>query len=118
MPNVIFVVLPDLETCQSMLQVWRAAGVPTATVLDSMGLHEMKAAGRDDMPLMPSLRNLLAHETPQRTMFAVIDDDIDLEHVIAASEQVVGSFERRNSGILFVMPVTHVRGLRHHSRPK
>ncbi len=118
MPNAIFVVLPDLETCQTMLQAWRAVGVPTATILDSMGLHEMKSAGRDDMPLMPSLRNLLAHETPQRTMFAVIDDDIDLEQVIAASEKIVGSFERPNSGILFVMPVTQARGLRHHSRPK
>jgi hypothetical protein len=113
MPNVIFVVLPDFETCQDMLRVWQSNGVTTATILDSMGLHELKQRGRDDLPLFPSMRNLLAHETPQRTMFTVVDDEVDLERVIAASEKVVGSFDRPNSGILFVMPVTHVRGLRH-----
>lgn len=113
MPNVIFAVLSDLETCQEMLTVWQAMGVPTATILDSMGLHEIKMRGRDDLPLFPSLRNLVANETPQRTMFAVVGDEVDLEQVIAASEKVVGSFDAPNSGILFVMPVTHVRGLRH-----
>ena len=37
MPNVIFVVLPNLETCQDMLRAWQAAGVSTGTILDSMG---------------------------------------------------------------------------------
>lgn len=112
MPNVIFVVSPDLETCQNLLRVWQAVGVPTATILDSMGVHEIKQPGRDDLPLFPSMRTLLAHETPQRTMFAVVGDEVNLERVIAVSEQVVGSFDAPNSGILFVMPVTHARGLR------
>ncbi|HZY40906.1 MAG TPA: hypothetical protein VFF59_02800 [Anaerolineae bacterium] len=113
MPDVIFVVLPDLETCQDLLRAWQTVGVPTATILDSMGVHEIKGQGRDDLPLFPSMRTLLAHETPQRTMFAVVGDEVNIERVIAVSEQVVGSFDAPNSGILFVMPVTHVRGLRH-----
>jgi hypothetical protein len=113
MPNVIFAVLPDLEMCQNLLRVWQTVGVPTATILDSMGVHEIKQPGRDDLPLFPSMRTLLAHETPQRTMFAVVGDDVNLERVIAVSEQAAGSFDAPNSGILFVMPVTHARGLRH-----
>ena len=112
MPNAIFVVLPDLETCQNLLRAWQTVGVPTATILDSMGVHELKQRGRDDVPLLPSLRTLFAHETPQRTLFAVVGDEVNLERVIAVSEQVVGSFDAPNSGILFVLPVTHVRGLR------
>ena len=115
MPNVIVVVLPDLETCQNMLGAWRAVGVATVTILDSMGLHEIKQPGRDDLPLFPSMRNLFAHETPQRTMFAVVSDDVDIDKLIAASEAVVGSFDEPNSGILFVVPVTHVRGLQRRS---
>jgi hypothetical protein len=113
MPNVIFVVSPDLETCQDLLRAWQTVGVPTATILDSMGVHEIKQQGRDDLPLFPSMRTLFAHETPQRTMFAVVGDEVDIERVIAVSEQAAGSFDAPNSGILFVMPVTHVRGLRH-----
>ena len=38
-------------------------------------------------------------------------DEVNMAQVIAASENVVGSFDRPNTGILFVMPVTHARGL-------
>ena len=114
MPNLIVVVLKDRDKCDEMLSAWQAVGVPGATILDSIGQFQAKQMlGRDDLPLFPSLRNLLApQESPQRTMFAVIGDDMDIDKVVAASEAVVGSFDEPNSGILFVVPVTHVRGLR------
>jgi hypothetical protein len=40
-------------------------------------------------------------------------DEVNEAQVIAASENVVGNFDAPNSGILFVMPVAYVRGLRH-----
>ena len=114
MPSVIVVVLPTLDECHNMLRAWQDAGVPGGTILDSIGLFEAnKKLGRDDVPLFPSLRNLMEQESPQRTMFAVVGDEVDIDKIIAASEAVVGSFDDPNSGILFVMPVTHARGLRY-----
>lgn len=113
MPHAVFVVTANLHMAHELLNAWQTLGVPGATLLDSIGLHETRQKmGRDDLPLFPSLRNLLAQESPQRTLFAIIGDDIDVEHLIEVSEQVVGGFDTPNSGILFVMPVTHVRGLR------
>ncbi len=78
----------------------------------SVGVIVPLTLGALTLPLFPPLRSLFAHETPKRTMFAVVDDEVNIDQVIAASEKIVGSFDAPNSGILFVAPVTHVRGLR------
>ena len=38
-------------------------------------------------------------------------DEVSMAQVITASKKIVGSFDKPNTGILFVMPITHVRGL-------
>jgi hypothetical protein len=115
-PSMIMVVLPTLDQCHQMLHAWQAAGVPGGTLLDSIGLFEAnQRIGRDDLPLFPSLRKLTEQESFQHTLFAIVGDEADLDQIIAASEKVVGSFDEPNSGILFVVPVTHVRGLKHWS---
>jgi hypothetical protein len=113
MPSVIFVVLPNNDKAYDLVKAWQAIGVPDATLLDSIGVYEASGrSGRDDLPLFPSIRALLAQESPQRTLFTVVGDDVDIERLIAETEKVLGDFEAPNSGILFVIPVTHVRGLR------
>lgn len=68
---------------------------------------------RDDLPLIPSLRDILAgSESHHRTLFGAIDDETTLDWVIAATERVVGDFNRPQSGVLFVVPMTRVLALR------
>jgi len=116
MPNAVFVVLPTLERCQDVLDAWESLGVSGVTILESVGLHKIKQmrAQRDDLPLFPSLRHLLAgEEYHHRTIFAVVDDDFDLDGLIAATERAVGGdFNAPNSGLLFVVPVTRALGMR------
>jgi hypothetical protein len=45
-------------------------------------------------------------------VFSVVPDDFDLDELIRRTEALVGDFEKEHTGILFVMPVTQVRGLR------
>jgi nitrogen regulatory protein P-II 1 len=67
---------------------------------------------RDDLPLLPSLRDLLAsEELHHRTLFTVVGDELALERVITATERVVGDLSRHHTGLLFVVPVTRVLGL-------
>ena len=62
---------------------------------------------------MPSLRAILdSDEVHQRTLFTVVPDEFDLETLIARTEEQIGSFDEPDSGILFVVPVTRVLGLR------
>ena len=55
-------------------------------------------------------------EFNHRTVFSVVPDDFDVDDLIDRTEELVGDFEAEHTGLLFVMPVLQVRGLRRHDR--
>ena len=112
MAHLVVFVLDNPEQCASILEAWEEAGVSGVTILESSGLGRVRGVMRDDIPLLPSLRDVLAsQELRHRTLFSVIEDDAIVERVIAATERVVGDFSRHHTGLLFVVPVDRVLGL-------
>jgi len=106
-------VLDDVDQCPAILDAWEKAGVTGITMVESTGQARMRRAIRDDLPLMPSLRDLLAgSELHHRTLFSVVGDDEVLEQAIAATERTIGDLDTHDSGFLFVVPVTRVLGLK------
>ena len=116
MPKAVFVVMSDGEKCRDVLEAWEEFGVSGVTILESAGLQGIRRvqAQRDDLPLFPSLRHLMeSEEYHHRTLFVVVDDDFDLDGLIAAAERAVGgSFDAPDTGILFVLPVVRALGIR------
>lgn len=116
MPNMVVVVMSNVEKCEEVLDAWEKLGVSGVTILESLGAHKIHQvrAMRDDLPLIPSLRHLLeGEEYHHRTAFVVLDDDFDLDALIKATEQAVGGdFDAPDTGILFVVPVTRALGMR------
>ena len=95
MYHMILLVLDDINHCSSILEAWEAQGVGGVTILESTGLgRARKLSIRDDIPLMPSL---------------VTDDLVD--KVIAATEAIIGDLESPDNGVIFVLPVSRVKGL-------
>ncbi len=112
MAHLVVFVLDNLEQCPAILDAWEEAGVPGVTILESTGLGRLRGVLQDDLPLFPSLRDLLvSRELHHRTLFTVIEDEATLERVIAATERVIGDFTRHHTGLLFVVPVVRVLGL-------
>ncbi|MEK7784226.1 MAG: hypothetical protein AAB658_02215 [Chloroflexota bacterium] len=113
MTHLLVFVLDNVDQYPAILEAWEAAGVPGVTILDSAGLgHLRERALRDDVPLLPSLSDLLpSQEINHRTLFSVIEDETVLKRVIAATQAVIGDFSRHHTGLLFVVPVTLVLGL-------
>jgi hypothetical protein len=99
-----------------VLEAWTREGAHGITVLHSTGVARLRGGGRrDDMPLFPSLRDLLAHdELHHRTLFTVVDGDALVERLIAAAQAIVGDFDTANTGILFTVPVERALGLQRH----
>ena len=115
MPKLIVVIVTDMEVCHDVIHVWEELGVPGATILDSIGMRHLKErqAHRDDLPLMPSLRSMLEQEEfNHRTVFSVVSDEFDVDQLIQRTEELVGDFEAEHTGLIFVVPVLQVRGLR------
>ena len=116
MTNLLIVILDDLSRMNDLLQAWREIGIPGVTILASAGAYRVESwlsrvglAGLD--------RLFESGEVRRRTLMAEIEDDELLDQAIARAEHVVGGFDRPDSGLLLVLPVTQVKGL-HKVKPK
>lgn len=110
---VIFVV-DEIEHCPALFDAWEEIGVTGVTILESTGLGRIRrAAGyRDDLPLMPSLRNLLqTQEEHHRTLMVLVKEKATIDKLISATESVIGPLNEPHKGVLFVLPVLRVVGL-------
>lgn len=117
MIQLVVLVVNSVEHCPNILEAWEGAGAKGVTILESTGAARLRSATRDDLPLMPSLCDLLASkELHHRTMFTVIEDDETLQKVIEVTERIVGDFNRPDTGLLFVVPVTRALGLHKEDR--
>jgi hypothetical protein len=111
--NLLVLVIDNLEYEPDILAAWEQAGVPGVTVFDTLGSRRVgDDTGRDDLPLIVSLRTVLSsEESNNRTLFTVVDDDAVLERAIQAVQKIVGDFRARHTGIMFVVPVSLAWGI-------
>lgn len=117
--NLVVLVLDCTEQCHDVLNAWEEAGAGGITILESTGMRRMQAAMKDDLPLMPSLRDLVAgQEAHHRTLFTVVPDEATVDRICAATERVVGDLSQPNTGLLFVVPVSRVLGLHRQEYPR
>lgn len=115
MPTMVIMVLDDVDKLEDVLHAWREAGSGGVTILESIGAARFLAhsGARDDLPLFPSLRNLLARqEVHHRMLFTILSDDVDVEAFFDATERVVGAFAGPHTGVIFALPVSAARGIR------
>jgi nitrogen regulatory protein P-II 1 len=112
MTKLILFVLDDPSRTVPVLEAWARAGVSGATILQSSGLGR-ELQSRDDLPLIPSLRAILREqEQTHRTLFTIVPDSFDIPALIGATETVTGPLADPHTGILIVLPVLEVHGLR------
>jgi hypothetical protein len=113
MAELVVLVLNDPNLAESVLTAWVNSGVPGVTLLPSTGLryHVGRHALRDDLPLIPSLADLLeGREEPHCTLFAVVEVGFNVESLVAATVAITGSLAAPDTGILFTVPVARVWG--------
>ena len=113
MYSAVFLVLHDLGLLDDIIKAWREAGAPAITILDSVGTREIEDKGRlDDLPLMPSIKDLIQEDdAPRKTMFAIIEN-ATVEPIIQATEATLGDLTDKNKGILMVVELAKVVGFR------
>lgn len=111
MSHLLIVILSDLERMPALLEAWHAIDVPGVTILESAGAFRATTwLSRVGLGALDRLFE--AEEVHTRTLLAAIDDEKLLEKAIAEAEQVVGGFDRPDSGLVLVLPVAQARGLR------
>lgn len=110
MSNLLFVILNDIKVLPDLLKVWREIGVPGTTILKSVGGYASHTwLSRVGLGAINKLFE--TKEVQTRTVIAVFDDEELLAQAIAEAERIVGGFDRPNSGVVLVLPVSQAIGL-------
>jgi len=113
MAYMIMYILNHVQQMPQILKVWEEAGAPGITILDTTGLNRLRQAGfRDDLPLIPSLADMLEEKsTEHKTLLMIVQTEADVDRFVEAARAVVGDFNNPNTGILCVWPLARVYGL-------
>lgn len=111
---MVLLVLDKIEHAPDILEAWDKTGVGGITILESTGLGRARRSGiRGDLPLMPSLIDFLkGQEERHRTLFTVVEGEQWVDRLIETTESIIGDMEQPDNGVLFVLPVARVAGLR------
>jgi len=111
---MVMFVLHDPSFLKEVLEAWDAAGVSGVTIFPSTGLRRLQSLDvlREDIPLIPSLEDLLQQEERlNRTLFTIVEGDEMVDKVVNATQSVIGDLNNPNTGILSVLPVVKTYGL-------
>jgi nitrogen regulatory protein P-II 1 len=111
---LVLFVLNEAEHLQSVLNAWEREGVSGVTILHSSGLGRvrMDIGLRDDLPLMPSLKDLFENEEYfSRTLFSIVKDEPMAERLVTATEKVVGDLHKPGKGLIVIIPLLKAYGL-------
>lgn len=113
---MILYVLHDETRLDEILSAWDEAGVSGVTILPSTGMGRLRkySALREDIPLIPSLSDLIENheEVLNRTLITLVDSQDLIDRVVKATEDTVGPLVNDNNGILAVLPVLQIYGRR------
>jgi len=110
MTQVIFLVLNEDEYLDDILTAFVEAGITGATIISSIGMGRAIAT---DAPIFAAVRQILASQhsdVNNVTIITVVKDEAQVEKVISIVEKFI-NLDEPGTGILFVMPVTQVKGL-------
>ncbi len=86
-------------------------GIRGATVIDSMGATSI-TKDLYKVPVIGGFMKSIDGDThSNKTVFSVIEREEQVERVMSHVEDIIGGdMKQANKGIMFVLPVTHMRG--------
>ncbi|MEP7287885.1 MAG: hypothetical protein ABI947_19185 [Chloroflexota bacterium] len=113
MAYMIMYILDHIQQMPQILKAWEDEGAPGITILDSTGVNRLRQAGfRDDLPLVPSLSDLLEDKSIEhKTLLMIVKTEADVDRFVEAARAIVGDFNDHRTGIICVWPLARVYGL-------
>lgn len=106
--ELLIVIIENEKHLRPILDAFFAADIAGATVLDSTGLGHLIA---DHIPIFSHFAELKKdHVVHNKTIFTVIKQEEEMERAIQIVEEIVGDFNKPETGMLFTLPVNRILG--------
>ncbi|RMF79278.1 MAG: hypothetical protein D6737_11915 [Chloroflexi bacterium] len=109
-------VTTQIEESLQIAEAWQEVGdAPGVTIINSHGLRSLKQQGRDmELPLFVSMASVISKlQKTTQTIFSVVEDD-KVEALVKITTDTLGDLLSPDSGIIFVLDVEQVIGLKHY----
>lgn len=110
---VLFQVLEQIELLPQLIERLAKIGVPGVTVLDSIGMGRILLQSSTDVSTTEKIKTVMEKRKPMnKTLFFVIEREETLKKAIEEIKSLCGDFSDPGNGIIFVLPLDFVEGLR------
>ncbi|MGE4282151.1 MAG: hypothetical protein AB7G87_00360 [Clostridia bacterium] len=109
---VLFIVLNEVEHLTEILMKMKDLGLRGATIIDTMGSKKALSKDMQNVSFLNSIVKALEGDNrANKTIFSVIEKKEQVERAMDAIETILGGdMKKPNKGIMFVLPVTHLKG--------
>ena len=102
--------LDKTNTMQDILKVFTANGVTGCTIFESTGVGHTTFL-KNDEPIIASMKRMFGPDRQyNKTVLSVIETEALLEKTMNDIEDIVGDFCKPDTGLMYAIPVRHVRG--------
>lgn len=109
--HVLFIVLNEVEYLPEILRKMRALGIRGATVIESMGSTVVEEDQYSVSFIGGIVRALEGSSKASRVIFSLIEREDQVQRAMDGVETILGGdLTKPNKGIMFVLPVEHMRG--------
>jgi nitrogen regulatory protein PII len=106
--HLLVLVLNREEFLDEVLEAFVEAGVTGATIVDSVGMGRTLAYR---IPLFAGLKRSIKTSDYNKMIFSVVQSDEILTEVMKLLDEII-DFDVSGSGLLFVVPITLIKGMR------
>lgn len=107
--KLLILVLNKVDKLDKLLKEFASQHVTGATIVNSRGLAR-ELMNKDELNIIGSFRQLLdVNRKESKTIFMVVKEE-KVEQVVAIIENIVGSLDQPDTGILFTTPIDFIRG--------
>ncbi len=106
--HLLVIILNKEEFLDEVLEAFVETGITGATIVDSVGMGQTLAYR---IPLFAGLRKSIKTSDYNKMIFSVVQDDEALKQVIALIDEII-DFNTPGTGLLFVVPLSMVKGIR------
>ena len=105
--HLVIIVLNKEEFLDEILEALVEVGVTGATIVDSVGMGKTLAY---HIPIFAGLKKSIKTSDYNKMIFSLVQDDQTLNKIISILDKII-DFDVPGTGILFVVPISLVKGM-------
>lgn len=108
--KALTLILKHIEYTDEIIHNLAEAGVRGGTILDGTGMAS-SLLEMEDLPIFGMLRHMINNgdKEPSKVMIFVLKEE-QVEPTKKLIREIIGGFNKPNTGIMFVIPISDVEG--------